>query len=158
MFGRNFDPFNQQPKNNGPVAGRRVDKTAKDAARKKRSEVLRYMFNPEFGENLKSMHETHSYFVKFLAALFLQTGLIDAGYPGFADPRQMKLVTMIRSAYRGLRYTREGLPQVLLFYAFAGSFVSVMLALLLFVATVTTPPAQTPMANETPPAIEAPVR
>jgi hypothetical protein len=147
MLGSNFDPFNQQkprPRTGRPVAGRPVDDPDKAAAKDKRRKVLRYMFNPEIGQDFRNFNESHTYFVRFIANLFLQTGLVDASYPGFADREQMKLITLIEAAYRNLEFTREGMPRVLLFAAFVGSFVSVALAIVLFVLSLINTPAPVP--------------
>jgi hypothetical protein len=130
MFGTNFDPFNQKPPGPRFDAGRVGDKQKKGESRK----VLRYMFNPEIGESLKQVGETHSLFLKLVANVFLQTGLIDAAYPGLADPRQLKFHSLVMYAWGNLQFTREGAPQVLLFSAFMGTFVAVALAVLFVIA------------------------
>lgn len=139
MFGQNFDPFNQQQ--NRPRAGTPTGKPADDK-KKKRNQVLRFMFHPELGNSFHEVTEGHVHFVRLIGNLFLQTGLVDATYPGFSDPAQMKLVTLIRTAYNNLEFTREGLPRVLLFAAFVGSMAAVIVAVLLFFLTVAAPVQQ----------------
>lgn len=143
MFGSNFDPFNQQPKGpfKGPLAGR---PTGKQKESTQTGKILRFMFNPELGEDLKSMRGQHSHFLKLIANLFLQTGLIDASYIGFIDPNQMGLVSLIQEAHKNLRYTREGLPQLLLFWAFVGSLIVVGLSVVFFILAVGSSPAPPP--------------
>ena len=143
MFGTNFDPFNQQPKGpfKGPLAGVPTG-NKKDTTQT--NKILRFMFNPEIGEDLKSMRGQHSHFLKLIANLFLQTGLIDASYIGFIDPSQMGLVSIIQEAHKNLRYTREGLPQVLLFFAFVGSLAVVALSVVFFVLAMGANPAPPP--------------
>lgn len=141
MRGSNFDPFNQQQRAGRPVAGTPIgDEQGKP--KKKRNEVLNFMFNPEIGESFKGVSEGHEHFVRLIANLFLQTGLIDASYPGFADPRQMKIITIMYMAYRNLEFTRDGLPRVLLFAAFVGSLFAVAISIILFFLTVAAPQQQ----------------
>lgn len=138
MFGQNFDPFNQQPggpfKGQRPIAG--IPNEPNGKQRSQTSKILRFMFNPELGEDIKNMRGSHDQFLKLISNLFLQTGLIDASYPGFADPNQMGLKSLMETAYRNLRFTREGLPQVLLFFAFAGSLVVVALSIVFFILSI----------------------
>ncbi len=142
-----FDPFNpftqppRRPQNSRPgtAQGRPQQPSPKDLkAQKKeqRSKVMRYMFNPELGSSLEGIKETHGHFMRLIANIFLQTGLIDAAYPGLRDPKQLKLLTLIETAYRGLEYTREGMPRVLLFAAFVGSLAAVVLAVLIFAVSI----------------------
>lgn len=141
-----FDPFNpftqnqRRPPNRGTGAASRPQqpnpKDAKAQKKAQRSKVMRYMFNPELGSSLEGIKETHGMFMRLVANIFLQTGLIDATYPGLRDPKQLKLLTLIETAYRGLEYTREGMPRVLLFGAFVGSLAAVVLAVLIFIVSI----------------------
>lgn len=135
MLGSNFDPFNQRPTGpfKGPIAGTPM---AGKGDKSQRNKVLRFMFNPEIGDDLRNMRGQHEHFLKLIANIFLQTGLIDAAYPGFTDPSQLTLRSLILEAYHNLRFTREGLPQVLLFGAFIGSLVVVGLSVVFFVLMV----------------------
>ncbi len=144
MFGTNFDPFNQQGpfKGQRPIAGTPTEQQGKQKSQT--SKILRYMFNPEFGEDIKNMRGSHGHFLKLICNIFLQTGLIDAAYPGLADPSQMGLKSLMEYAYRNLRFTREGLPQVLLFFAFAGSLVVVGLSVLFFIISIGSNPGRPP--------------
>lgn len=159
-----FQPFNpfsqpQKQKPQGPVAGTKVGGT-KEEARAKRNKVLRFMFNPELGQGFDSMRETHLVFLGLVANIFLQTGLIDATYPGLRDPKQLKLATLIRTAHEGLQYTRDGMPRVMLFYSFVGSMVAVVLSILVFIITIMSAHPHAPQAApaQQPPAVEQPQR
>ncbi len=142
MFGTNFDPFNQQP--GGPFKGPRPIAGIPTGNQKEKSQtgkILRFMFNPEFGEDIKNMGGQHSHFLKLITNLFLQTGLIDATYIGLVDPNRMGLVSLIKEAHKNLRYTRDGLPQLLLFYSFVGSLVVVGLSVIFFIVMLGTNPS-----------------
>ncbi len=134
MFGTNFDPFNQQPgnpfKGQRPIAG---IPTGNQKGKTQTGKILRYMFNPELGEDIRNMRGQHGHFLKLITNLFLQTGLIDATYIGLADPSRMGLISLIEEAYKNLRFTREGLPQVLLFATFVGSLAVVALSIVFFI-------------------------
>lgn len=133
MFTPNFNPFNQKPPGPQMTAG---DPVGPEEKGKRRGKVLRYMFNPEFGQSFRQIGETHGIFLELLANIFLQTRLIDASYPGLADKRQLKLLTMVTTAWKRLEFTQAGAPQVLLFFAFVGSFAAVVLALLAIIVKV----------------------
>lgn len=143
-----FDPFNpftqppRRPQNGAQMGARNAgqkpgnNKGTKAEAKAKRSKVLRFMFNPEFGSSFEGFKEAHGLFLRLVANVFLQAGLIDATYPGLSDPQQLKLKTLLETAYRDLQYTREGMPRVLLFYAFVGSMAAVVISLLIFLAHI----------------------
>jgi hypothetical protein len=141
MLGTNFDPFNQLGNKQRPLAG-----TPQDGGKKAtRNKVLRYMFNPELGEDFKNFSQNHTQFLKLVANIFLQTGLIDASYLGFTDPSQLGLKSLLETAYRNLRFTRDGMPQVLLYFAFVGSLVVVALSIVFFILSLGSnprPPSQ----------------
>jgi|ERR1043166_2621537 hypothetical protein len=132
MFPPNFNPLNQKPPGPQMTAG---DPTGPegDKGKQMRGKVLRYMFNPEFGQSVRHVGETHSLFLRLLANVFLQTRMIDSTYPGLQDESQLKLITLLTTAWRRLEFTQAGLPQVLLFFAFVGSAAAVVLAILAFI-------------------------
>lgn len=154
MLGRNFDPFNQQPQNlHRPLAGTRIPSPGDDK-REQRKQVMRFLFHPELGQGFQSLTGTHKMFVKLVANLFLQTGLVDATYPGFRDPQQLGIISLIITAYRGLEFNEAGMPRVLLFVAFVGSLFTVVFSLAIFLFSFAShsagsggpPPAATPPA------------
>lgn len=132
MFGQNFDPFNQKPNRpQPPIAGSKIPQTPQDK-KMQRKQVMRFLFNPELGSSFEGMAQTHSMFLRLMANIFLQTGLIDASFRGFTDPTAMGLASLMREAYKNLEFTKEGLPKVLLFGAFVGSLAAVVLSAILF--------------------------
>ncbi|NDE91455.1 MAG: hypothetical protein EB059_10050 [Alphaproteobacteria bacterium] len=139
MFGKNFDPFNQQR----PLAGRPMEKNGKEKTQT--GKVLRYMFNPEIGDDIKNFRQNHTHFLRLITNIFLQTGLIDASYRGLANPDRYGLKELLVHAYRNLRFTREGLPQVLLYFAFVGSLVVVALSIVFFILSLSSHPAAPPV-------------
>jgi hypothetical protein len=158
-----FNPFTQPPPRRPqqrPTAGVK-QKNPKDAGKEKHGQVLRFLFNPELGQGFESLHQTHGMFLRLIANVFLQTGLIDATYEGLRDPQKLKLVTLIETAYHGLEYTRLGMPRVLLFASFVGSLFAVALSILIFALSLfsTTPAPSAPAAGQpAAPAIQNRVR
>ena len=137
MLGTNFDPFNQRPRQSyAPSPRPRAPLDEKLAAKMQRKQVMRFLFNPEVGQSFEGLKETHGLFLRLVANVFLQTGLVDAAYPGFRDASALTLPSLLRYAYAQLEFTREGLPRVLLFGAFVGSLVAVVLAMIVFVFSV----------------------
>lgn len=128
-----FNPFAPPPRP-ADRAKPAVDKKGNpiDPKKLQRKKITRFLLNPELGSGLQDMRETHGLFLRLVANIFLQTGLIDAAYPGISDERHLTLRSMLVYAYNGLEYTREGMPRVLMFYSFIASIAAMGFAILIF--------------------------
>jgi hypothetical protein len=104
-----------------------------DPKKEERRKVLRFLFNPELGSGFHSMRESHTMFLRLVCNIFLQTGIIDAAYPGISDPRRLTFMSLMTYAASNLEFTREGMPRVLMFGAFIASLGAMGLAILVFV-------------------------
>lgn len=154
MLGTNFDPFNQRPsqQQQRPIAGVPMGEP-NQGNKKQGSKILRFMFNPEIGEDFKNLRQNHTHFLQLISNIFLQTGLIDAAYPGFTDPNKMGLRSLLEEAYRNLRFTKEGIPQILLFFSFVGSLIVIGMSLLFFIISLgATPRSPVALKGYVPPA------
>lgn len=138
MYGQNFDPFNQQQNQQRPIAGTPINNPMD--GKKTRGKILRFMFNPEFGEDIRNMRQNHTHFLKLVTNIFLQTGLIDASYQGLRDNSQLGLRSLVETAFKNLQFTKEGLPQVLLFFTFVGSMAVIVMCLLFFMISLGSSP------------------
>jgi len=100
----------------------RDDKNSKGP--KKRS-ILGLMFNPDLGSDIKPIGESVGMFVRLLALIFAMNKLFPKEHPALrGDPAaRLTMRDVIGTAWRGLSFTREGLPQVILFVAVVGTLV-----------------------------------
>jgi hypothetical protein len=128
-----FNPFVPPPQNRPqqPVdnKGRPVD-----PRKEQRRKIMRFLFHPELGSGFDGLKETHGLFLRLVSNVFLQTGVIDAAYPGIADPKKLSFVSLMQYAYNNLEFTREGMPRALMFGAFIASLLAVLMAMILFAA------------------------
>ncbi|MBI3418649.1 MAG: hypothetical protein HY053_00740 [Proteobacteria bacterium] len=115
-----------------------VDKKGRpiDPRTQKRREIMRFLLNPELGSGLEGLHETHGMFLRLICNIFLQTGVIDAAYPGIADPKQLTLLSLLHYAASHLEFTQEGMPRVLMFGAFVASLLAMVLTVIFFIVHV----------------------
>src|SRR5262245_35056044 len=118
MSFRPFNPFVPPPENRPTSAS---GKKPVDPHKEDRRKVMRFLFHPELGSGLQGMKETHGLFLRLVCNIFLQTGMVDAAYPGIADPKKLSLASLLKYAYEHLEFTREGMPRVLMFGAFIAS-------------------------------------
>ncbi len=127
-----FNPFSAPPEQK-PGAPR-FDKKGRpiDPAKERARQIRSFLFKPDLTSGLQDLRETHGLFLRIISNVFLQTGLIDAAYPGIADPKKLSLVSLLRYAGSQLEFTREGMPRVLMYFAFVGSLAAVALSILIF--------------------------
>jgi hypothetical protein len=133
MSYRPFNPFVPPPQNR-PVRPQVDDKGRPiDPRKEQRSKVMRFLFHPELGSGFEGLKETHVLFLRLVCNIFLQTGVIDAAYPGIADPKRLSFIGLMQYAANSLQFTREGMPRVLMFGAFIASILAVLLSMILFI-------------------------
>jgi hypothetical protein len=132
MSFRPFNPFVPPPPDR--PRNSRVDSNGRpiDPQKEQRPSVMRFLLHPELGSGLSELRDTHGLFLRLVCNIFLQTGVIDAAYPGIADPRKLSLIGLLSYAASNLQFTREGMPRVLMFGAFIASLIAVVLSMLLF--------------------------
>ena len=73
---------------------------------------------------MRPLGETTSIFVQIIAMVFAMNGLFPKNHPGMTgdpdNPVRLRLSDIIRTAWSGLSFTKEGLPKTLLFFAVVG--------------------------------------
>jgi len=95
-----------------------ADTASKDA--KKGPRILGTLFNPDIGTSLKPLGETGRTFVNLLAMIFASNGLFPRNHPavlGAEGAPRLGLSEVVGTAWRNVRFTREGAPQALMFVA-----------------------------------------
>jgi hypothetical protein len=134
MSFRPFNPFVPPPQNRPQQ--QQVDNKGRpiDPRKEQRRKVMRFLFHPELGSGFEGLKDTHMLFVRLVSNIFLQTGVIDAAYPGIADPTKLSFLSLMKYAANSLEFTREGMPRVLMFGAFIASILAVLMAMALFAA------------------------
>ncbi len=89
---------------------------------KKRS-TLGLLFNPDIGTTIRPLRENSRIFVQLVAMVFAAHGLFPRNHPaltGEPGAPRLTLSGVIATARSNLFFTREGLPQVLVFAAVIG--------------------------------------
>ncbi len=83
--------------------------------------VLGWLFNPQLGPAISPLRESTRIFLQLMATVFASYMLIPKDYPGLHDSNtRLTLSGIIGTAWRNLRFTRESLPQTILFFAITG--------------------------------------
>ncbi len=83
--------------------------------------VLGMLFNPQLGPAISPLRESTRIFLQLVASVFASYRLIPKDYPGLRDPNaKLTLSGILGTAWNNLSFTREGLPQTLLFFAITG--------------------------------------
>jgi hypothetical protein len=83
--------------------------------------VLGWLFNPQLGPAISPLRESTRIFLQLMATVFASYMLIPKDYPGLRDSNtRLTLSGIIGTAWRNLRFTRESLPQTILFFAITG--------------------------------------
>ncbi len=114
----------------------------KDGKPKKRS-ILGLLFNPEIGMELKPLGESVARFVRMLAIIFAMNGLFPKDHPAIKDENiRLTLRDVFGTAWSGLRFTREGLPQILLFFGVVLTLITAALFIFVLILSLFSGSAQ----------------
>lgn len=101
----------------------RDDDKSGSKAPKKRS-LLGQLFNPNVGTEIKPVFESGRMFVRMLAYILASYKLFPKDHPALNDTSlKLSLGDVIGTAYRRLSFTREGIPQIILFVAVFGCLI-----------------------------------
>ena len=114
-------------------------KSNNGSAPKERRSVLGTMFNPRVGESIRPIGESFTIFVNLIALVFAMNGLFPKNHPALTnepDAPRLHLMDVIRTAWDGLSFTKQGLPKVLLFVAVIGCMVCGVLSVVTILSLV----------------------
>ncbi len=105
-----------------------------EQAEPKPRSTLGMLFNPEIGSSVRPLGEALGMFVQIIAMIFAANGLFPRNHPVLLTGKgQLSLSEVIGTAWRGLSFTYEGAPRVILFFAVIGCLVFSALAVATFV-------------------------
>ena len=95
------------------------------------SRALRFAFVPEFGANLRPARESFQIFVELIATIFTAFKILPPNYAAELDSqgRRLTLPAVVIGGWRNLRFSKETIPQVLIFFALLSSLLFAALAL-----------------------------
>jgi len=110
----------------------------KDSKEPKKRSTFGLLFNPEFGRDIKPIGESMGMFVRLIAMIFASNKLFPKDHPALMGVQGARLTMgeVITTAWRGLTFTREGLPKVILFFAVVGMLVFTALFVLALFASL----------------------
>jgi conjugal transfer/type IV secretion protein DotA/TraY len=116
-----------------------------DPAEANKRSLAGFLFRPYFGDSIKPIGQSMNMFVRFIALLFAMNGMFPKNHPALIDVpgARLSMREVLSTAYRGLSYTRDGMPQVFLFFATVGSMICAGLAILSLVFSIGTAHADT---------------
>lgn len=97
--------------------------TANPPQRSFARKALRFAFNPEVGDQLRPMQESTEIFVNLLAMIFIAMKMFPADHPAYRGIHgaRLTLPLLIGTVWRDLKFTRQNVPQILIFFAFIAS-------------------------------------
>ena len=82
--------------------------------------ILGFLFNPDIGTTLRPLRESTRLFINLLAMVFATQGLFPRNHPaltGAGDAPRLSLQIVLTIAWRNLSFTKDKIPQIILFFA-----------------------------------------
>ncbi len=111
-----------------------------DKAKDKKRSMLGMLFNPRFDRDVKPLGESMGMFVRMIAMVFAAHRLFPKDHPALRDTNlRLTLREVITAAYGNLSFTKEGMPQVLLFAAVIGTLGFAALFVVMLVLSIFSP-------------------
>jgi conjugal transfer/type IV secretion protein DotA/TraY len=104
----------------------------------KTRQTLNYLFNPQLGESIRPIGQSWQMFLQLIAMLFAANRLFPRNHPALLGNQQVRLTLgeIITTAWSQLKFTRDGLPQVVLFFATIGTLVFTALMLITLLLSI----------------------
>jgi len=111
----------------------------KDATK---SSLLGTLFNPRLGDDIKPLAHETKMFVRLLAMVLAGCGLFPANHPGLLDEKApLSFAEVIRVSWSRLSFTRDGIPQIVLFAAVFGCLIFSFLFVVTLLFSILVPQA-----------------
>lgn len=105
--------------------------------------ALRYMYKPRLGQSFNEIGRNNSMFTRMMAGVFASQGLFPRNHPALRDETQhLSLTAVLGTAYNNLNWTKDGLPQILFFFAVIGTIVFSTIGFFVALASLFTTQAQ----------------
>ena len=93
--------------------------------------ALDVIFNTHWGASFDPLKESTGILLQLIAGVFAIYGLLPKDYPGLNDSgARLSFRAIFASAWQNVRFTREGVPQAILFFAVIGVIVFGVLAVI----------------------------
>lgn len=99
---------------------------------------LRVAFNPEIGTAVRPMFETTDVFVQILAMVFVALKMFPANHPAYLGRggQKLSLHLLLSESWNRLKFSKETLPQYLIYFTVVGSLIFASIAFVLFVLSL----------------------
>ncbi len=108
-----------------------------DKNQPRKTSLLGLFFNPGFGRALNPAREISRHFVQILAWVFASSDLFPRNHPAFFDgDARLSLSDVIAVAWQRLRFSKDNIPQILLFFGVVASLVFSALAVIVAVMSL----------------------
>jgi hypothetical protein len=105
--------------------------------------ALRYMYKPRLGQSLGEIGRNNGMFTRMIAGVFASQGLFPKNHPALRDETQrLPLTGVLTTAFNNLNWTKDGVPQILFFFAVIGTIVFSTIGFFVALASMFTSQAQ----------------
>lgn len=109
---------------------------------------LRFLFGLEIGRDISPIGEVFQMFARMLASILASNRLFPKDHPAFQNASyKLSLSEVIGTSYHRLSFTKEGLPQILLFAAVFGCLLFSALLIITFIFSLFVSPAHAQAAS-----------
>lgn len=98
-------------------------------------QAAKFVFMPEIGRSLESVKFAWQLLVNLVAQIYVGVGLIPKDHPclNLRNASQYKLQDIIKIAYQSLKWEREYIPQIIIFFAVIAFLFFITLSAIVFV-------------------------
>src|ERR1700722_1467933 len=96
------------------------------------------LVNPHLGSTVQALRETTNVFLHLLAQVFASQGMFPLDHPALRDVpgARLKLGEILGAAWNSITFTKQAIPQILLFMAVIASLGFSVLAVAVFLLTM----------------------
>lgn len=98
---------------------------------------LRIAFNPEFGTAVRPIFETADVFVQIITMIFIALKMFPENHPDYLgqNGKKLTLSKLLSVTWDNLKFSKETVPQFLIFFSVIGSFIFAAIGFVLFIMT-----------------------
>lgn len=99
--------------------------------------IFRLMYAPRLGSSFSEISRNSGIFTRLIASIFVLQGLFPRQHPALRDNNlRLPLSEVLHTAYRQLRWTKAGLPQIVFFFAVVATMVMTVIGFILALMNV----------------------
>lgn len=92
-------------------------------------QALKFLFLPDFKNSASQLKGSGQAFARIVAFVFAQQGLFPRNHPTLRGDAPIALWDVFLIAYHNLRWTKNGAPQIMFFFAVLGMLLSALIAI-----------------------------